>query len=99
MFVEFHRKDNGNQVTINSNYVAYFITHYTKEQTKGGVRYSRLCDDPLTLSRYEEEYEDKFVPDGTEIYIHSSFNNGCTTMLLVSETYEEVAILLEQSCN
>lgn len=33
--------------------------------------------------------EEKFVPDGTEIYI-----NGCTTMLVVSETYEEVSKLL-----
>lgn len=91
MFVELHRKDNGNQVTVNSNYVVYFITHYSKEQPKEDVHYTQVFYDPIGMNRvYKEELEDKFVPDGTEIYI-----NGCTTMLVVSETYEEVSMLFE----
>lgn len=85
MFVELHRKDNGNQVTINSDYVVYFIPRYVKERPKEEVRYTEIFRDPLRM--YQEE--EKFVPDGTEIYI-----NGCTTMLVVSETYEEVSKLL-----
>lgn len=89
MFVELHRKDNGNQITINPDYVVYFIQRYVKEQSKEGVRYTPIGNDPLTI-RVDRTYnEEKFIPDGTEIYI-----NGCTTMLVVSETYEEVSKLL-----
>lgn len=86
-----HRKDNGIQVTINSDYVVYFIQRYVKEQSKEGVRYTQIGNDPLTI-RVDRTYdEEKFIPDGTEIYI-----NGCTTMLVVEESYEKLTDLLKE---
>lgn len=92
MFVELHRKDNGIQVTINSDYVVYFFPYYVKEQKKGVVQYTKICYDPLTLTTYEEEPKEKFVPDGSEIYI-----DGCTTTLVVEESYEKLTYLLKEA--
>lgn len=91
MFVEVHRKDNGIQVTINSDYVVYFFPYYVKEHPKEEVHYTQIGNDPLTI-RVDRTYNgEKFIPDGTEIYI-----NGYTTMLVVEESYEKLTDLLKE---